>query len=233
MSYEGDLRSELRRLCWGRGLHERGLAGRLGPQLGAVIGVPTAEPDASLHLRLRDELTELSAGLDDELRTAAELAHALGPRPGELLTTRTRSYATRIHCSERAARRRMDQAIDALARAAVTRFDPVVPAETGPGWRTRVFSALLRLDTPEIELYEKRTVVTTADIDRLVIEMDLPPVAGSSGLPPPITTGCRPARATSSASTIGCRGTGRSGTATRSSRSNRATTPNCGSGSRR
>jgi hypothetical protein len=144
------------------------------------------EPEASLRVRLRTELSGLVAGLDDELRTAAELALALGPRPGDLLTTRTRSYATRMHCSERTARRRMEQAIEALASAAAARFDPAGRPDAGAGWRTRAFSALLRLDTPDVELYEKRTVLATAEIDRLSIEVDLPPVPGVNDPLPPV-----------------------------------------------
>jgi len=181
LPFEDDLYRELVRLRHGRGVQEPRAAERLGPLLRELSGVAPGDTDAVARQRVRAVLAELATDLPDDLRSAAELALALGERPPIRLNQRTQTLAEQIHSSERTARRRMDEATRLLARAALGRADPATPADAGSGWRVRSLTALLRLDTDTPELYETRTVQAERTIDEVTVRLDLPAWDGRDG----------------------------------------------------
>jgi hypothetical protein len=177
MSYPDELHRELRALCRGRALRQAGLALRLGPLVCELSGVSRAERDGDARRKVRAALAELTADLPDDLRTGAETALAFATTSADQLTQRARSYAHGLHLSERTARRRIDEAMVLMARAASPR-EAGARADRGPGWRVRSFAALLRLDTPAIELYETRVIMAEQAVSEVAVELDLPPGPG-------------------------------------------------------
>lgn len=186
MPYHDDLQRELVQLRHGRGLQGARLASRLGPLLRELTGVLPSDQDRVVRHRVAQVLGELAADLPDDLRAAAELALGFGNHPlAGRLTWRAQAYAKASHCSERTARRRMDDAIQLIAQAATApEARATVP---GTGWWVRSFSALLRLDTPTPELFETRTVVAERQLAEVVVELDLPPRPADAGPALPLT----------------------------------------------
>jgi hypothetical protein len=185
MSYPDELHRELRALCRGRALRQAGLALRLGPLVCELSGVSRAEKDGDARRKVRTALAELTADLPDDLRTGAETALAFATTSADQLTQRARSYANGLHLSERTARRRIDEAIVLMARAATPYPEAGAQADRGPGWRVRSFAALLRLDRPAVELYETRVIMAEQAVREVTVELDLPPGpdAGDPALP--------------------------------------------------
>jgi hypothetical protein len=183
MSYQDDLHHELRALSRGRGMLEQGLARRLGPLTRQLSAVSAVDPDPAARQRLHLALTELMVDLEAEVRAAAELALAFDARSGDHLMARARFYAKRAHCSERTARRRMNEAIAALAQAGA-RDQSTAPVDPGSGWRVRSFTSLMRLDSAAVELYETRVLLAEREISEVQIELDIPSTADSAGPPP-------------------------------------------------
>ncbi|GAA2851085.1 hypothetical protein Acy02nite_34510 [Actinoplanes cyaneus] len=165
-----DLLAELLRLRRGRGLHEPHLAVRLGPELRTLCSVLLGDADGPARAKVMATLGALAGQLSPDLRRAAELALAMGERPASRLSRRAEDLAAILHCSERTARRRMDEAL-ALIAGAATRAGEAPP---GPAWRVRRFTALLRLDTPSPELYETRTIYAERHLDSVTVTLDVP-----------------------------------------------------------
>ena len=178
MSVQEALRAELVRLRQGRGLQEDRLAGRVGERLAVLCGAEPGETDRALRQKVRATLTHLARDLPDELRRAAELTFALDDSMPETLSKRIERLAGEIHSGDRTARRRMDEAVQLLARAGGSARGPADP-NAGPGWRVRKFEALLRLDTETPQLYETRVVVAERPINEVEIRLDLPPLPGA------------------------------------------------------
>ncbi|MEU7753067.1 hypothetical protein [Micromonospora sp. NPDC049171] len=123
---------------------------------------------------MRGTLLALSADMPGDLRRAVVLAYALDPTHAYLrLDRRTDQLARELSVQQRTARRRIDEAVARLVRAAVPET-PASATDTGPGWHLRAVNALLRLDTPTPELYEARSVVATRPIDELTVQFSLP-----------------------------------------------------------
>lgn len=185
MSFSDELHRELIHLKRGRALQDPELARRLGPLLRELSGA-TGGDSAKIRQRVRGWLAELAEDLPADLRRAAEEALAVANGANSQLTQRVRGYAETMHCSERTARRRVDEAITLLVRAVRDRHDPDAVTDPGSGWRVRTFESLLRLDTPTPELYETRTIVAERELDQIEIKLDLPPTGREPDDPPPL-----------------------------------------------
>ncbi|RAO16283.1 hypothetical protein MED15_03802 [Micromonospora noduli] len=168
------LRQELLDLRRGPGLQSSPLHRRLGPRLADLCGVSPAEPESAVRAKVRATLLALSADLPGDLRRAVVLAYALDPVHDYLrLDRRTDQLARELSVQQRTARRRIDEAVARLVRAAVPEI-PTDPTDAGPGWHLRAMNALLRLDTLTPELYEARSVVAIRPIDELTVQFSLP-----------------------------------------------------------
>jgi hypothetical protein len=150
-------RSELRRLTWGPGVRSALIDTRLGPHLRAAWDIaPDASPltisaVASQHLRA------LSARLPGNLPTAALTAFGLHPDVQDhSLERRTLWLASRLDRDPRTARRRIDTAIDLLARDITEApiADVVVPY--------RLLGDLLRVAPPQLVDHARRVLGQSA-----------------------------------------------------------------------
>lgn len=178
-----ELLVDLLRLRRGRGLREPRLAEHLGPHWRSLCGVLLSESDGPARAKAEALLAGFAADLAPDLRKAAELALACGNGAASRLSGRTEELAAALHCSERTARRRMDEALALVAEAAAREADPV---PSGPSWRVRRFSSLLRLDTPTPELYETRTISAEQPVDVLEITLDVPERPDDTGAGGPL-----------------------------------------------
>ncbi len=168
------------KLRHGLGLDAVHLRKRIGPQLRALFGIGETDGDRDVRHKVRRVVEELSASFPSDDRTAISLA--LGGAPGRqrrLLRDRIILLAAELHCAERTARRRVDQAFErlvdeSLAQLAQDRSEPTDDPEKG--WYVRRIESLLRLDTAVPELTERRTIVATRDgLDRIAIRFSVPP----------------------------------------------------------
>ncbi|MEU1684779.1 hypothetical protein [Micromonospora sp. NPDC005707] len=124
--------------------------------------------------KVRAILLALAADMPRELRRAVELAYALDPAHAYLrLDRRTDQLAAELSVQQRTARRRIDEAVARLVRAAASET-PAEESEAGPAWHVHAMNALMRLDTPTPELYETRDVVAIRPIDRIIVQFSLP-----------------------------------------------------------
>ncbi|MEH0844178.1 hypothetical protein V6U81_17460 [Micromonospora sp. CPCC 205711] len=165
----------------GPGLQSSPLHRRLGPRLADLCGVSPAESESAARAKVRATLLALAADMPGDLRRAVVLAYGLDPTHAYLrLDRRTDQLARELSVQQRTARRRIDEAVARLVRAAVPEI-PTGTADAGPDWLLHAMNALLRLDTPTPELYETRTVVAIRPIDELTVQFSLPRRPGDDG----------------------------------------------------
>lgn len=168
------LREELLDLRRGAGLHGSPLRERVGPRLAELCGASPADSDAVLRHKLRAMIERAAAEMPRPLRRAAELAFALDPVHSYLLLDRRLDQLCReLSCQPRTARRRSDEAVAWLVRAMAPE-PPAAGARPGQSWYLRSFHALLRLDTPTPELYEKRDIVAIQAVDEVTVRFSVP-----------------------------------------------------------
>ncbi|MFD6680154.1 hypothetical protein [Micromonospora parva] len=158
----------------GPGLHSSPLHRRLGPRLADLCGVSPADSESAVRAKVRATLLALSTDFPGDLRRAVVLGYGLDPAHAYLrLDRRTDQLARELSVQQRTARRRIDEAVARLVRAAVPDI-AAASTDTGPGWYLRAMNALLRLDTSAPELYETRSVVAIRPIDELTVQFSLP-----------------------------------------------------------
>jgi hypothetical protein len=172
------LATELRSLRRGLGARHPGLARRLGEQLRQLCGIAEDDGPATARRRLADVVESL---LRDESRTtrlAITAALALHPEADQRhLAARQRWLAAQLSFHERTARRRIDEAIDLLARRAA---ENGLDGEAADAWQVQSIHAVLRLDGDSPELTERRTVVMTRDdVSEIVTRFSLPRSPGT------------------------------------------------------
>ena len=148
----------------GRGVNSTNI--RVSSSMRNLCGI---EPDDALGLvrrKLIDRLDELAGRLPPDLGLAARVALAIQPDAQQrFLTERTEWLARRIDRDTRTARRRMNEALQLMAD-----LDTVaVAGGSGPAARPpenhyiAEHWALLRLDQPTRETYERRVIVSNVD----------------------------------------------------------------------
>ena len=167
--------SELRR---GRGLDAADLYARVGPNLRRACTIVDADAPAQVRRKLVLRLTELCGRLPDDLRLAALVALALHEEAaGEFLDRRIAWLADHFDRDSRTARRRIDQAFRLLAgylddvRDQATSYNLYAP----DGWYVESLKAVLRMDLDPPQLTEeRRIVVTTDELDEIVVSLSAP-----------------------------------------------------------
>lgn len=181
---DSGLCEELKRLRRGRGVERRGLDRYLGPEIRRRCGLGSNEREPQVRAAVSAMLRDLAAGLSPDLRRAAMLALALD-RDYRFATLAAREVglADLQKWSVRTARRRMNEALEAMAQAAEEGPVPVDDPAGGPGWRVSSLHALFRLDTRTPELYEMRTIVAVREIDEITIRIGLPEAPDGVGSP--------------------------------------------------
>lgn len=171
--------AELRLLRKGRGVYAHDLAERVGPALREVCGISGDDP-VEIRTKLVERLARLGDGLPDDLRIAVAGALALDPEARHhFLKDRVRWVATQIARDDRTARRRVDEGIARIAEVAAGPGNAVPPPRSGESWYIDRFDALLRMDRPEPEAFERRRIVAEEDgLHEIVVAMSLPREGG-------------------------------------------------------
>jgi hypothetical protein len=171
---------EFVRLRHGWGLAADNLRERIGPHLTDLCGIAPTDNNRTIRQKVVTAVRRLITDFAFEDQVAAEIA--LGATPGtqhRLLGDRVDMVASRLMCSERTARRRIDRAIRRLAEEAMAQRSLTTErADNDPekGWYVRRFEGLLRLDLPAIEVTETRTIVAMRpNLKKIAIRFSLPP----------------------------------------------------------
>jgi hypothetical protein len=176
-----DLNDEIINLRRGRGLTDPQLVERVGPLLreSAEIGIGDSVATAREKLKnLFDKsMKDSPADLADALRYA--LGYEL-TAPYTQLSQRLERYAQLYHLSLRTARRRADLAARTAATGILGHRLPEGESRRVPdSFRVLDFRGILRLDLPQVELHETRTVVAERDgLDGITIRLDVPAPRG-------------------------------------------------------
>ncbi|MFJ5540920.1 hypothetical protein [Micromonospora chalcea] len=170
------LLNELRALRKGRATRHPSFPAKLGQQLRELCGVTDADSGAAARLKLTDRLRALLRDEADDTWPAVAAALALHPAADHRdLAARERWLAGQLHCHERTARRRVEQAFQVLAqKAAVSAAGDAVDRNV-ERWQVTAVRALLRLDGPTPEITEHRSVVMTGDgVDEIFCRFTVP-----------------------------------------------------------
>lgn len=158
------LLEELMTLRKGRGVNTAGID--VGLTLRELCGIEPDDPPGVVRRKLVRRLDEWTARLPPDLAVAARAALATSPEAQQrFLSERTQWLAQFIDRDDRTARRRMDEALKLLADVD-TRSGPVSPAAPAPPAEEHYIAehwALVRLDQPTRETYERRVVVSNVD----------------------------------------------------------------------
>lgn len=182
MPHDSELYRELRKLGRREGVNRPDLGRHLGPEVRRKCRLDGTERAGQIRTAVEEMLRALTAELPDHLRKAALWAFALDrdkrlPR----LEDRAGGLADEQSISLRTARRRMDEALTAMAVAGEDLTQLPENSSAKSGWRASSLDVLYRLDTATPELYEMRTIVATREIDEIVIRIGLPPAADGAG----------------------------------------------------
>jgi len=156
---EGALAVELRALRKGRGVQSPTIVDSLGPQLSVVCGITAGDSPATIREKLVGRLGALAKKLPQDLKAAVVAALSLSPdAPGAFLQDRVQRLADLEKRDVRTIRRRVDDAIDMLAQAAV-RAGTTAARTDGDGWRVERLESLLRMDVGSPVCFERRFIV--------------------------------------------------------------------------
>lgn len=160
-----ELVSELKVLRKGRGLQTVRLADQVGPALRELCGVARNDDSATIREKVARRLRILADSLPEDLREVVTVALALQPdSQQQFLQDRVQQLAQRQQRDVRTIRRRMDEGFERLAElAARSRGDKA--RGSGLGWYVERMEAIVRMDKPTPECFERRTIV--ADYDGL------------------------------------------------------------------
>jgi hypothetical protein len=178
------LTQELMALRKGRATQRIDLPRRLGPQARMLFGVSDQDRPADVRRRVGLRVDDLLRTVPRDLRLAALAALALHPEADHrVLRDREAWLAAQLNCSEKTARRRVDDAFAALVDEVLVRAGQRThpPAAVSDGWYVRSFRAVMRLDTPTPELLEHRVIsFTRSGVAEIVCQLSLPRPAGST-----------------------------------------------------
>jgi hypothetical protein len=181
MSHDSDLSRELKRLRRGRGIERPDLIDHVGPELRRRCRLGPVVSTAKARAAVAQLIQDLIRDLPPDLRAAALTAFGLDQNSYfPTLERRIHRFADAQRISVRTARRRVEDATDAMVRVLEE------PASAGPqldpGWRATNLRALFRLDTETPELYEIRRIVATREIREVTVRFSLPQAPGDDNL---------------------------------------------------
>lgn len=155
------LRREFRRLARGRGASSPHLASELGPELRRLCDISSADGPTSIKSKLQSRLTAVVQHWADDHREAVMVALGLRVDDPPSLMKRTNQFARDLGMSERTAMRRIDRALQSLARDLVAREAAARLPELS--YVVDEFRALVRLDMATLEVMEERRIIATRD----------------------------------------------------------------------
>ncbi len=179
--------AEIRRLRKGRGLRMPDLDTKLGPHLRELARLSPGADIAALRQAVASEISALAARLPADLQAAilASLAISEPTRNMPRFTDRVVWLAAAADRTYRTALRRIDQAERLLAEevARELQLRRGQPASESRGWYLADLTTLFRVDTPTIEVHERRRIVATRDgLAEVLAWMDVPRDDGQSSM---------------------------------------------------
>jgi hypothetical protein len=135
----------------------------VGPALRAPCGIAETETSASAREKLTKRLGILAGGLPDDLRLVVTTALALhSDSQRQFLQERVQSLADQQRRDVRTIRRRMDEGFELLAEIATGPTGQEQRA-SALGWYIDRVEAILRMDRPTPECFERRRIVAERD----------------------------------------------------------------------
>jgi hypothetical protein len=163
-----ELTNELKTLRKGRGLQAPRLSEQVGPMLRELCGLGQTQNSATIRDRLTTRLRILAEKLPDDLRLAVTIALALHPDTRQqFLQERVQFLADLQKRDVRTIRRRMDEGFALLAEIAARPSGS--PDASGHDWYVESGDAVVRLDIPAPQSFERRTIVAERDgLDRII-----------------------------------------------------------------
>jgi hypothetical protein len=171
---EAGLIAEFTTLRRGRGLHRADVHQRIGREVARWADIPPDCGGAEVR-RLVSQAIGLLTDVDLPAEDRKAVLVGLGldrDLHAATLSRRTALLAADCRLSERTARRRVDDAFVKLAQLIARTVDPSDPER---GWAVRRLRVLVRLDRPNPEVIEERTIVATRDgLDHVVARFSVP-----------------------------------------------------------
>lgn len=160
-----ELANELKTLRKGRGLQTTRLSEQVGPRLRELCDIGMDDSVAMIRDKLSRRLRILADSLPDDLRQVVIIALALRPdTQHQFLQERVQFLATQQKRDVRTIRRRMDEGFEQLAEIA-TKSSGAKSRAGGLPWYIDRMEAILRMDKPSPESFERRRI--TAEWDGL------------------------------------------------------------------
>jgi len=178
-----ELAGELKAFRKGRAAHHPHFVQRLGSRLRRLTGISEADPVPTARTKLQDWVERSMSDQPRDLLMAALVGFALYPEAQqETLVERQQWFARQRDFHPRTARRRMDEALDAILVAVRNGAGPE-PVGAASDWRVRSFEAVLQLTTDGPKLMERRVIeFLTPDLDEILCQLSVPRVDGA--IPP-------------------------------------------------
>jgi hypothetical protein len=171
------LAEELRSLRKGRGMRHVTVLTRLGPETKRLFQINESDGAVAARAKATATVNHLLRDETREVRLAVLAALALHPETTHRdLSGRRLWLARQLHCQERTARRRVDEAFELLVQAAAESDLEAVPDPPAlHDWHIRRMDAVLRLDVPSPELIDRRTITfVKSGIGEIVAQLSLP-----------------------------------------------------------
>lgn len=154
---------ELKQLRRGRGVQASDLQNHVGPLLQRLAGAGPDDDD-ELRRKLLRLLTELTAPLPEDLRTAASAALNIHPEAQDRFLEARISWLAKVLARDpRTARRHIDESLSRMGVVAARRRAAPPPGDEQEhdDWYVESFRAAVLLDGPTPEVFEKRRIVAT------------------------------------------------------------------------
>src|SRR4051794_22798417 len=150
---------------------------RLGPETKKLCGITESDGAVAARSKMIATVNNLLRDEQREVRLAVLVALALHPEASHRdLSGRRLWLARQLHCQERTARRRVDEAFELLVQAAAeTDVDGTVEPPSLHDWHVRRMRAVLRLNASSPELTDERTIAFARNgIGEIVSQLSLP-----------------------------------------------------------
>lgn len=188
----GQLVAELKRLRQRGALNSPNLADMIGSLLRSTMGLDVDSSPPQLREALRRELVKLAGQLPDELQLAVLTIYGLTE---ESATTgnfeqRLKLVAEQINRNPKTAVRRVNEALEVMARAALATHREQRTGHPGSPWCTATLHTSVVLDRGFPQVYERRRIVVPADeVEEIELEVSVPTPPIRGGEIPPESTG--------------------------------------------
>jgi hypothetical protein len=179
------LAGELKAFRKGRAAQHPHFVQRLGSRVRRLTGIAETDPLPAARAKLRDWVERSMGDQPADLLLAAMVGFALHDEARqETLVERQQWLARQRDFHPRTARRRMDEALDAILAAVHEQDGSPPPGAAGSDWRVCSLEAVLRLTTDGPTLMERRVIEFAApEVDEITSRLSVPRPDGKLSAP--------------------------------------------------